>query len=481
MKKWLLLPTILSATFMASFDYMVVNVAAPSFRADLRAGPAALELIVGGYAFTYASGMVTGGRLGDLFGHRRAFLTGMAAFTVASLLCGLATAPAPLIGARLLQGLAAALMVPQVLALITAGIPAESRGGALAWFGAVIGLGGVAGQVLGGVLLQTSPFGLGWRTIFLVNVPVGVVALAVAGRVLPAGARGRGGLDLVGAAGLSTGLGLALVPLVVGREHAWAWWLLAAAVPVLVAVLVWERRIAHPLLPLDLFTGRAFDVGLLANVAFMVSFGGLMFVLTLLLQNGLGLRPLAAGLTFLPLAVASMLASLAGPRLLARFGVGLLVVGGVIVALGTATIAVELHTLRGGLTAPWLLAPLAVVGTGSGFTLPALIGVVLAGVQPGRAGAAAGVLTTTQQFSAAAGVAGLGAVFFARASSSTASVVGAAEWVAWIEVGLLAGMAALTALLPRRRPAPDASADVRAHGVRKRLEGEPIAGGSRRG
>jgi MFS family permease len=172
MKKWLLLPTILSATFMASFDYMVVNVAAPSFRADLRAGPAALELIVGGYAFTYASGMVTGGRLGDLFGHRRVFMVGMAAFTVASLLCGLATAPAPLIGARLLQGLAAALMAPQVLALITAAIPAESRGGALAWWGVVIGLGGVVGQVLGGVLLQTSPFGLGWRTIFLVNVPI---------------------------------------------------------------------------------------------------------------------------------------------------------------------------------------------------------------------------------------------------------------------------------------------------------------------
>ena len=401
MKKWLLLPTILSATFMASFDYMVVNVAAPSLRADLHAGPAALELIIGGYAFTYAGGMVTGGRLGDLFGHRRAFLVGMSAFTVASLLCGVSTSPAQLIGARLLQGLAAAVMAPQVLALITAAFPAaQARGRALSWFGVVLGLGGVVGQILGGVLLETSPFGLGWRTIFLVNLPIGVAAVATAVRVLPPATRGQGRLDLIGAAGLSAALGLALVPLVLGREQgwpAWAWLCLAAAGPVLAAALAWERRVAEPLLPLEAFRSRAFSVGLLANVAFMISFGGLMFVLTLLLQNGLGLRPLDAGLTFVPLAVASMLTSLAGPRLVVRYGVRVLAVGAAIDALGAAGIAV------------------------------------------------------------------LGAVFFARAGTGVGAVEAAAERVFWLEVGLLTALLGLTALLSRRpvpAPAPTSVAAV---------------------
>src|SRR4051812_15052738 len=148
---------------MALFDFFVVNIAAPSLERDLHAGPAALELVVGGYAFTYASGMVTGGRLGDLFGHRRLFLAGMAAFTLASLLCGLAQTPGQLVTARLLQGLTGAAMVPQVLALITGIFPVEERPRAMGWFGVTIGIGSVAGQVLGGLLLDADLFGLGWR------------------------------------------------------------------------------------------------------------------------------------------------------------------------------------------------------------------------------------------------------------------------------------------------------------------------------
>jgi MFS family permease len=432
MRKWLLLPTILCGTFMASFDYMVVNVAAPSFRTDLRAGPAALELIVGGYAFTYASGMVTGGRLGDLVGHKQAFITGMAGFTLASLLCGLAQTPAQLVGARMLQGLTAALMAPQVLALITAAFSAADRARALAWFGVVLGLGGVIGQVLGGVLLEANLFELGWRTIFLVNVPVGALAIIAAREVLPAGVRGAGRLDLVGAAGISAGLGLALAPLVLGQGY----YLLLVAVPALAAALAWERRAKQPLLPLTLFRERAFSVGLLVNVAFMVSFGGLMFVLTLLLQTNLGLRPLAAGLTFLPLALASMATSLIGPRLVAKFGLAVLAAGAMTELLGLVSLAIELH--GADLAVAWMLAPLTVIGAGSGLVLPALIGLVLQGVPPKQAGAAAGVLTTSQQFAAATGVAALGAVYFAK---------GNAELVAWLDAGLIAAMAALTALL----------------------------------
>src|SRR4051812_27617987 len=162
-QRWRMLPVILSATFMALFDFFVVNVAAPSLRSDLHAGEAALELVVGGYAFSYASGLVTGGRLGDLFGYRRMFLIGVAGFTIASGLCGLAQSPGQLIAARLLQGFTAAAMVPQVLALITSVFPAAERPRAVAWFGVAIGAGSVAGQVLGGLLLDADLFGLGWR------------------------------------------------------------------------------------------------------------------------------------------------------------------------------------------------------------------------------------------------------------------------------------------------------------------------------
>ena len=184
-QRWGVLPIILSATFMVLFDFFVVNVAAPSMQHDLGASTAALQLVVGGYAFTYAAALITGGRLGDRYGYRRLFVLGMGAFVAASAACGLAQTTNQLIAARLCQGLVAAGMVPQVLALITALFPPAVRHRALAWFGATVGLGTIAGQVLGGVLLQANLLGLGWRAIFLVNVPIGLVMLILAARLLP--------------------------------------------------------------------------------------------------------------------------------------------------------------------------------------------------------------------------------------------------------------------------------------------------------
>jgi len=204
------LVVLLSAYFMAQFDFFVVNVAAPSFERSLRAGPVALELIVGGYAFAYASGMITAGRLGDMLGHRRMFIAGVLAFTVASLLCGLAQNPAELVTARLLQGLAGAMMVPQVLGTITATFPARDRPRAIAWFGVTGGVASVSGQVFGGWLLSADVLGLGWRAIFLVNVPIGLLAAVAAWRILehraaqPGAPRAR--LDLPGAAGVTASL-----------------------------------------------------------------------------------------------------------------------------------------------------------------------------------------------------------------------------------------------------------------------------------
>jgi MFS family permease len=217
-----MLPVVLMAMFMAGFDIWVVNVAAPSLQRDLHVSDAALQLIVGGYAFMYASGMVTGGRLGDLLGYRRMFMIGVASFATASLLCGLAQSPAELVTARLLQGLTGAAMVPQVLALITAIFPVSERSRALSWFGVTIGLSFVSGQILGGLLLQANVLGLTWRPIFLVNVPVGALALIAAVLVVPrAGGQRRPRLDPVGALGVSAALALALVPLTLGHDEGW--------------------------------------------------------------------------------------------------------------------------------------------------------------------------------------------------------------------------------------------------------------------
>jgi EmrB/QacA subfamily drug resistance transporter len=468
-----MLPVILSATFMALFDFFVVNVAAPSLEHDLNAGPAALELVVGGYAFTYAGGMVTGGRLGDLFGHRRLFLIGVGAFSAASLLCGLALTPGELVAARLLQGLTGAAMVPQVLALITAAFPPGERARAMSWFGVAIGTGAVAGQVLGGVLLEADVFGLGWRVIFLINVPVGAAAMVLARRLLPADhTRRRPRLDPIGSIGVSAGLALVLVPLVLGREQnwpAWTWVSIACAVPVLVATLRWERRLTlhggEPLLDLTLFRTRAFAAGLPINALFMAYFGSLMFVLTLLIQGGLGLSPLSAGLTFTPMGVLFSVTSVAGRSLVARYGPRSLALGCGISGIGLLTLALELHWLGTGITAPWLMLPTALVGLGNGLVLPGLIGTVLIGVQPGQAGAASGVLVTSQQFASASGVAVLGTVFFGILGPhpTRAGFTTAAESIALITLGLVLAAAVLTVLLPHTADTEPATQTVPEH------------------
>lgn len=230
-----MLAVALTATFMGSFDLFVVNVATEALRADLRASDAALELVVSGYAFAYAAGLITGGRLGDRFGYRRTFVAGMVAFTVTSLLCGLAQGAGELVVARMAQGLSAAVMVPQVLSLVTARFPAAHRGRATGWNGAMAGIGSIAGQLLGGVLLQADVFGLGWRAVFLVNVPVGVVASVAAWRMLPPHVAGpRRQFDALGALGVTATLALLLVPLALGRDEGWpvwTWVCLAAAAP----------------------------------------------------------------------------------------------------------------------------------------------------------------------------------------------------------------------------------------------------------
>jgi MFS family permease len=455
-----MLPVVLAALFMAQFDLYVVNVAAPSLEHDIHAGPAALQLIVAGYGFTYAAGLITGGRLGDLYSHRRMFLVGVLAFGAASVLCGTSQTSGELVAARLLQGLTGAAMVPQVLALITASFPAAERARALAWFGVTIGVGAVAGQVLGGLLLEANVLNLGWRAIFLVNAPVGLAAAAFAYRLLPRREKAarRPRLDPLGAVGIALSLALALVPLVLGRSDGWpvwAWVSLAASAPVMFASVYWElalaRRGGQPMLDMTLFVNRMFVRGLLVNVTIFSAFFSFVFVLTLVLQSGLGLSPLQAGLTFTPLGLAFATASIIAQRVVPKYGATVILTGTGLVIIGIVALILELRLSGAATSAPRLIGPMVLIGLGNGTAVPALIGSVLAGAHAKDAGAAAGVLTTSQQFASAAGVAAVGSIFFAAlgAGHALGSFTSALQWVAVVDLVLVVIAAGLATRLPR--------------------------------
>jgi MFS family permease len=444
---------LLVATFMGQFDFFVVNVAAPTLRHDLGVGDVALELIVGGYAFAYAAGLITGGRLGDVYGHRRMYVLGICGFAVTSLLCGLAVNAPELVVARMAQGLTAAMMLPQVLGLITATLPPGERARGTAWYGVASGLGGIAGQVLGGVLITWDVAGLAWRTIFLVNVPVGVVGALLALRFLPeARTTRRTRLDLPGAVGFATSLALLLAPLTLGRTVHWApwtWALMAAAGVGVVLTLHWEdrlgRRGGRPMLELDLLRIASFRAGLAANFAFLLYFASYMFTLTLFLQEGLGLDALHAGLVFTPTAVLFMTTAFFGHRLVARWGVRPIMYGALLTASSLVAIAVLVAVHGNATSAVVLTLVAAAMGPGNGLTLPSLIGAALVDVPGRHAGSAAGALTTVQQFAASSGVALVGTVYFAAAGTrgGTAGQAHGMAWAASIEALLMLGVAAL--------------------------------------
>jgi MFS family permease len=416
---WAALAVVLIGVFMAVADFFVVNVALPSIASTLGAGTAALELIVAGYGVAYATCLVIGGRLGDSLGRRGLFLHGIAGFTLTSAACGLAPTTATLVVARVLQGFSAAAMVPQVLATIQASFSGAARQRALGVYGATLGASTVAGQLLGGVIVAANVAGLAWRPAFLLNVPVGLVGLVAAWRVLPdtrSAAPER--LDMGGAVLLGLAVVALLIPVTSGRELHWPVWsllALSAVLPLIAAFLLWERRLersgGHPLLPPSLLRLTGLRAGLLTIALFSPAFGGFFFTTALSLQRGRHLGPLAAGTVMLPFALAFLVASLgggriAGGRVRRTIGGGALLISGAYLAL--ALVAWRDFDAEGF----WLLAPaMALAGLGQGLVVPQLFGVILGGVPAARAGAASGMLMTTFQVGLAVGVGGLGLVF----------------------------------------------------------------------
>ncbi|WP_051782236.1 MULTISPECIES: MFS transporter [unclassified Streptomyces] len=419
---WLLLFVLLGANFMDLLDGSVINVAMPAIRADLGGSYTALQWMAAGYALAFAVLLVTGGRLGDIFGRRRTFLAGLAAFTAMSALCAVAQSPTELIAARVLQGAAAAVMVPQVLAIIKNVFPPEQRAAAFGASGPFMGLAAVGGPVLGGALVDWDLFGTGWRSVFLLNVPVGVVAFAIALRILPESrSPRRASLDIVGMLLATTGLFLLVYPLVQGREQGWPGWILAmlaGSVPVLALFAWYEIRLQRadrtPLVEMSLLRNRTFVVGLFITLAFFCAMAGYLMVLALHLQIGLGFSALKAGLTEMPWAVGVAFGSAwSGMALVPRYGGRVLKWGLFALLIGTAGTWLTLQLAGNGLN-PWELIPSGLLcGTGMGFVLTPLTSQILGGVSDREVGSASGLLNAFDQLGGTLGVAVLGTVFVA--------------------------------------------------------------------
>ncbi|WP_020640631.1 MFS transporter [Amycolatopsis balhimycina] len=461
-RAWLVLVAVVVAELMDLVDTSVANLAGPAIRADLGGGPMTLQWVLSGYTAAFALGLVTSGRLGDVLGRRRLFLLGMAGFTLASLACGLAPGPGFLISARVVQGLCGSVMIPQGMALVKIVFPPAHLRKALMPMGPIMGLATVAGPILAGWLLHLDLFGSRWRSIFLINVPFGVLAAVLGWYVLPRnGGEDRGArLDPRGVGLLTAGSALLIVPLIQGRDLGWPLWthaMIAAALVAFGLFAVSERRSRHPVVTPSLFGKRGFVVGLLIVGGFYASLSAFVLVVNLLLQSGLGWTPLAAGLALIPWAAGTALATLASGAVLAgKLGRTGLHLGLSVTVAGLLALWWSTAHWGEAITAGTLAPALFVTGAGSGLLFIPLFDFILGEATAEEVGTGAGLLNAAQQFAGAIGVAALGTVFFARAGQpSPASFLAAAELVFGLCAGVCLLALSLVGLLPRHaQPAP---------------------------
>jgi MFS family permease len=423
---------LLVGPFLANLDLFITNVALPSIARDLGASPAALELIAAGYGVAYALLLVPGGRLGDRFGRRRLFGIGLALFTITSLLAGVAPTTGLLIAARFLQGAAAAQLAPQVLATVQTVLAGPARARAVSRYAVAGGLSAVAGQLVGGLLIQADVLGLGWRVVFLVNVPFGVAALLLLRRAVPETRSPRAaGLDPLGIALLGVALVCLLVPLTEGPSLGWPAWTfatLAVVVPAVVALVLVERRAEArgglPLLPPSLLRVPSMRRGLPVLMIFFVAVGAFLFGFALTSQDVLGLSPLESGLLITPVTAAYVATSFAVPVLLRRFGRAVLAGGALLQGASFATITALLLTTDERPPLLPILIALALGGAGQAAGVGALFRAVLSGVPGHLAGVGGGVMVTAQQTALALGVAVLGSMFSSLLLADSVLAVG---------------------------------------------------------
>ncbi|MBJ6637624.1 MFS transporter [Streptomyces sp. DHE7-1] len=470
-RRWKALAVCLTAGFISLLDTSIVNVALPSMEHGLGASEAAQSWVVSGYALTFGLALVPAGRLGDMHGRRQAFLIGLALFTLASAACGLAPGPSWLVVFRLIQGAAAGMVAPQTSGLIQQMFRGSERAKAFGLLGSVIGVSTAVGPLAGGVLIDAVGTADGWRWVFFVNLPIGVAAFTTGLRLLPrfpVTTDRRETFDLFGVLLLGSGVLALMLPLV--QEQQWTgrlkWALLPVAALLLAAFWGWERRQGRrgraPLVDLELFSLRSFTLGALISLTYFAGFTTVFFVYTLFLQNTVGYSALAAGLTVLPFAAASAVGAAAGGRLVVRHGRRLVVIGLGGVALGLLGVVAAVELVPGP-NVGWATAlPLLVGGIGSGLTVSPNTTLTLTRVPVHRAGAAGGVLQTGQRVGSAAGIAVVGAVYFAHQAGPGYSVTA-------IQLGLLTAVGLIMVALVL------AIADLR----ERRTQPEPARAGER--
>jgi EmrB/QacA subfamily drug resistance transporter len=425
-RAWLALSVLLIGMFMALLDATIVNVALPTIKTSLNADEATLSWIISGYALAFGLSLIPAGRVGDRFGHKWVFFAGLALFTVASLACGLAQDSTQLIVARVIQGLAGGIYLPAVTAFIQILFKGKTRGKAFAIMGAVIGISSALGPIVGGLLIEAFGEKSGWRYVFDVNVPIGVIALIAAVILVPSGvanpeaAKAARGFDLIGLVLLAAGLVGILVPLIEGQQVGWAswtYWTIAAGVVLIVLFALWElsmvRRNESPLVSPHLFSHAAFTGGTILALVYFAAFTSIFFSISILWQTGLGHTALQSGFVSIPFALGSIIGSSQSNRLAARLGRSVLVIGLAMVTVGLAALWILLLIIPASELTSWdLLAPLLVAGVGSGFFIAPNAQFIVATVDPQEAGSASGVIATMQRLGSAIGIAVIGSVFF---------------------------------------------------------------------
>ncbi|MCC8927313.1 MULTISPECIES: MFS transporter [Nocardiaceae] len=423
-RAWQALVVLLLGMFMALLDTTIVNVALPTIETSLGASEATLSWIISGYALAFGLALIPAGKVGDRIGHKWVFFTGLALFTVASFACGFAQNDLQLVLARIVQGLSGGIFVPAVTAFIQLLFPGPVRGKAFAIMGAVIGVSTALGPIAGGLIIEAFGDENGWRGVFWVNLPIGILALVAAAVLLPNKTEERtgseSGIDWIGLVLISAGLVALLVPLIEGQEQGWPLWTyftLAAGVALVAAFGAWEvrysRRGHNPLVPPKLFAHPAFTGGTILALVYFASFTSIFFTLSLLWQSGLGNSALSTGAVMLPFAIGSIIGASQSNRLTQRLGRTVLLLGTSFVAVGLIWVWIVLATTEAADLTNWkLLVPLLIGGLGNGAFIAPNAQFIVATVDRADAGAASGVISTMQRIGSAVGIAVIGSVLF---------------------------------------------------------------------
>ncbi|MDJ0460554.1 MFS transporter [Streptomyces sp. H27-C3] len=462
-RRWFALAIVMTAAFMDLVDVTIVNIAIPSIQEGLGATFSSIQWITAGYALAFAAGLITGGRLGDIYGRKRLFLIGIGGFTFASALCGFAANSEMLVASRILQGATAALMVPQVLSIVHATFPAHERGKVFGLFGAIVGLGAVSGPLLGALLTEWNLFGLEWRPIFLINLPVGIAGLILGIRYISESKAPKAlRLDLVGVALATLGLLMLIYPLTRGEELNWPLWghlLMVGSFAVFAIFVMYERYKARkdgsPLVELSLFKVKSFAAGTAVQLTFGVALGIFFLVWTLYMQVGLGWSALRAGTTGIPFSIAvSVAAGISVQKLVPRFGRKVLQAGALTMAAGLLIYIWEADRYGTAIHSWQMALPLVVMGIGMGLIVAPLTEAVLSEVPRGHSGSASGLINTMQQTGNALGLGLVSVVFFGVIDDGLApgqmgmAFVDAFQNALWWAVGVLVIIFGLMFALP---------------------------------